>query len=133
MPYYALTNPKHGEPPAWRAIADPRDAATGEAVVDRKPEPGEVWDAASGSLRQRTDAERLALAKQGKRGELTAAFDREGGADFSSPWVAVGVLAATPADPRITSLKTRTGKLRDKLAAVETAKTEAEVGAVSWT
>ncbi len=122
-----------GEEPGWAMVPGDYAPQPGEAVVDRRPEPGEVWDATSGSLRQRTDAEKLALAKQGKRGELTAAFDREGGADFSTPWVAVGVLAATPADPRITALKTRTTKLRDKLAAVEAATTEAEVRAVSWT
>ncbi len=133
MTYYALTNPKHGEPPAWRAIVDPRDAVTGEPVVDRRPEPGEVWDATSGSLRLRTDAERLAVAKAAKRGELYAAFARECGADFGSAWVAVGVLAASPTDPRVGALKTRTAKLQTKLAAVEAATTEAEVGLVSWT
>ncbi len=122
-----------GEEPGWSTVSADYTPQPGEAVVDRRPAAGEVWDAASGSLRQRTDAERLAAAKNAKRGELQAAFDRECGADFSTPWVAVGVLAASPTDPRVGALKTRTAKLRDKLAAVEAAKTEAEVGAVSWT
>ena len=76
--------------------------------------------------------EMLATAKHDKRAEIGVAFARECEADFPSPWVAVGVLAANPIDPRVAALKSRVGKLQSKLAAVDGAATVAEVGAVAW-
>ena len=75
MPY-ALKDPKDGEAPAWRAIADPRDAVTGEAVVEERPKDGEVWDDATLDLRPRTEAEILEAKKAQKVDEIaTAAID----------------------------------------------------------
>ncbi len=75
----------------------------------------------------------LAVLKRHKRAEMQAAFARECEADFGpTPWVAVAVLASSPTDARVTALKTRATKLRDRLASVEGATTVAEVGAVRW-
>ncbi len=82
--------------------------------------------------RQLADAE-LPAAKTRKRAEMQAAFARECEADFGpTPWIAVGVLASSPTDARVTSLKTRATKLRDRLASVEGATTVAGVEAVRW-
>ncbi len=79
------------------------------------------------------DAAALATAKQIKRIELQAAFARECEADFGPmPWVAVAVLASNPIDARITALKARATKLRDRLASVDAAASVADVEAVRW-
>ena len=77
-------------------------------------------------------AEILAAERAGKRAEMEAAFAAECGAEFPSPWVAVAALAADPRDARITALRARATKLRDKLAAVDSAATLEAVRAISW-
>lgn len=61
MPY-ALSNLVDGQPPSYRYIASASGAAQGEVVVDDVPA-GSVWNTATQSLRTRTNAEKLALAK----------------------------------------------------------------------
>lgn len=121
------------ETPGYSVVADDYVPAAGEVVVDERPEDDEVWDAATGSLRPRTDAETLDEAKARKKKELEAAFAAECARDFASPWVAVGVIAASSNDPRIEALDMRTDKLESKVNEVEAASTEAEVEAVAWT
>ncbi len=75
----------------------------------------------------------LAVLKRHKRAEMHAAFARECQADFGpTPWIAVGVLASSPTDARITALKARATKLRDRLASVDAAASVADVEAVRW-
>ncbi len=75
----------------------------------------------------------LAVLKRHKHSEMRAAFARECEADFGpTPWNAIAVLASSPQDARISALKTRATKLRDRLAAVDGATTVAEVEAVRW-
>ncbi len=130
---YALIDPQDGREPSYRLIREAAEAQPGEVVVEQQPPPGSVWEAASKRLRPRTDAENLAVAKEAKRAELHAAFARECEADFgATPWVAIAVLASSPTDARVTSLKTRATKLRDRLAAVDGATTVAGVEGVRW-
>lgn len=129
---YALLNPQDGKEPAYQAIASREDAPTGAVVVGEIP-PGSVWDSASGALRPKRGAEELAGIKAAKRAELGAAFARACEADFpGGPWAALGVLASSPQDARVTSLRGRTAALQTKTRAVDQATTGAEVGAVTW-
>lgn len=82
-------------------------------------------------------AEVLAVAKDSKKRQLEQAFADETAASFGggAAWagVMVGALATDARDARITALKARVVKLRDKLAAVEGATTIAEVETITWT
>lgn len=135
--YHALHSPKDGEAPAWRAIDGPSDAMPGEAVVEERPKEGGVWDDAALDLRPRTEAEILAALKASKRAEMEAAFAGETAQSFGGgpAWAAVmvGAFATDARDARIAALKTRTAKLQQRVAAVNTATTQAAVEGVSWT
>lgn len=110
------------------------DEPTPEGCVEARPPEGFYIPLWTGSewAEGRPQAELLEQAKTVKRREFPAAFAAECAVDFTSPWAAVAVLASDPRDVRIAALKTRAGKLKDKLAAVESAATIEAVRAVSW-
>lgn len=130
--FYALINPEHGEAPAYRLIADPDEAAPGEAVVEHEPGEGEVWDAGAGALRSKSAGEELAALKAEKRAEMEAAFSAECEASFPSVWVGLVVMAAAPQDARVAALRARAAKLQTRLAAVDAAAAVEATGAVAW-
>ena len=128
MPYEVI-DPKDGEPVGYRLVRGDGDEADAALVFDTIEE-GAVWDAGSGRPRSPAPSEELEGIKAERRAGLEAAFVSGCEADFGSPWAAVG---APPTDPRAVALRARAEKYRVKLAAVDAATTEAEVGAVSWT
>lgn len=136
MPYL-LRELTGGKPPAWMSVPPGTTAGAGEKLVDEIP-PDAVWDAASDKLRPVNDADRLATAKEAKRAEIARAFVAANTALYpeTAPeyaiWLAVPEYAATPNGQRPQAVRANIARLRERLAAVETANTLAAVSAVAW-
>lgn len=110
------------------------DWETPENCVEARPPAGlysPKWNG-SGWFEGRPAGEVLAALKAAKRAELETAFASECEASFPSLWAALGVIAASPQDARVTALKARAAKLQTRLAAVEGAATIEAVRAVAW-
>lgn len=51
---YLLTDLEDGRRPGWRYVPSGAEAGGNEALAAEAPEDGEVWDAATGALREET-------------------------------------------------------------------------------
>lgn len=71
---YILFAPVHGESPGYAHYDEGTPVPAGAVLYERKPQPGEVWDATTGSLRFPTPAEVLEAAKETKRAEFSKAM-----------------------------------------------------------
>lgn len=145
MPY--LIHPRgDGREPGWSLVSDGHEPQAGEVLVDEMPVPGEVWDEATGALREKGEAERLAEAKAEKveafarRGvaDLAPLFTPGVGRDETALLVASHVLAICEAlniapDPRLTAVVQTGEKALAKKAEVEAAATPEEVEGIAWT
>lgn len=74
MPY-ALDNPQDGKEPGWRAVPQNYTPAAGEVLVNDPPPAGWVWNAATGTLRPRTNTEALSLSKATRIREIRDALN----------------------------------------------------------
>ncbi len=142
MPYLLLPREDGGVGYAW--VDENYEPAAGEIVLEREPEDDEVIDA--GSLRPKTEAEKLEEAKEHKIGELardaigdlSGLFTPGAGRDETALLVAGHVLSICEAlniqpDPRLTEVVQTGEKALVKKAEVEEAGSVEEVEAVAWT
>lgn len=144
MPY--LIHPR-GEAmePGYTLVADDYEPQPGEVVLQVPPETGEVWDAAAGALRPRTEAEELERGKVEKvdnfarlavddlRPYVTGEHgDREMLFIVAKHVKALYDAQGIPADPRLAALIETGEKAMSKLGEIEAAGSAEELEAVEW-
>lgn len=69
MPF-AWMNIEHGQPPGSRLVDGPEDLGPGEIFSEKEPEPGTVWDGATGGLRLLGRMEKLVELRERRKTEV---------------------------------------------------------------
>lgn len=143
MPY--LLHPRgEGVEPGWAVVPEDYEPEAGEVLLQRRPEPGEVW--ALGKLRPKQAAELLSEARAEKLDDIAAdaiahlsgLFTEGKGRDEVVFLVAGHVLKICQAlditpDPRLSEVVATGTKAMEKKAQVEAATTVEELEGVGWT
>lgn len=130
---YAISNPRHDMPVAWRFIASPEDAFDYEVVVDELP-PDPVWNQNLETVVSASSDHVTMEERRAKLDELGAACRAEMEALFPGlgPWEVAALLAVGRSDVRLEPLRVLYAKFDRLRVQVDVANSDADLEAIRW-